>query len=112
FHTRINAADVYREGITGVTPADIASARVLGHVVKLLAICERNDAGVSVRVHPAMIPRSHPLAGVREAYNAVFVEAESAGRLMFYGAGAGGTPRSPTAWTTSARWTWWARSPA
>jgi homoserine dehydrogenase len=92
FHTRIAAADVHREGITGVTPADIASARELGHVVKLLAICERADGGVSVRVHPAMIPRSHPLAGVREAYNAVFVEAESAGRLMFYGAGAGGIP--------------------
>ncbi len=85
FHTRVNAADVHREGITGVTPADIASARTLGHVVKLLAICERGDGGVSVRVHPAMIPRSHPLAGVREAYNAVFVEAQSAGSLMFYG---------------------------
>jgi homoserine dehydrogenase len=92
FHTRVGAADVHREGITGVTPADIASARTLGHVVKLLAICERGDGGVSVRVHPAMIPRSHPLAGVREAYNAVFVEAQSAGRLMFYGAGAGGQP--------------------
>ena len=92
FHTRVTAADVHREGITGVTQADIASARTLGHVVKLLAICERSDGGVSVRAHPAMIPRSHPLAGVREAYNAVFVEAESAGRLMFYGAGAGGVP--------------------
>ena len=92
FHTPVTAADVYREGITGVTPADIASARALGHVVKLLAICERSDAGVSVRVHPAMIPRTHPLAGVREAYNAVFVQAASAGRLMFYGAGAGGIP--------------------
>jgi len=92
FHTRVAAAAVHREGITGVTPADIASARTLGHVVKLLAICERSDKGVSVRVHPAMIPRTHPLAGVREAYNAVFVEAESAGRLMFYGAGAGGVP--------------------
>ena len=92
FHTGVTAADVYREGITGVTAADIASARELGHVVKLLAICERRDGGVSVRAHPAMIPRSHPLAGVREAYNAVFVEAESAGRLMFYGAGAGGVP--------------------
>src|SRR5260370_3892807 len=90
FHTRVAAADVHREGIPGVTPADIASARTLGHVVKLLAICERSAKGVSVRVHPAMIPRAHPLAGVREAYNAVFVEAESAGRLMFYGAGAGG----------------------
>ncbi len=92
FHTRVTPAGVYREGITGVTPSDIASARTLGHVVKLLAICERSAAGVSVRVHPAMIPRDHPLAGVREAYNAVFVEAASAGRLMFYGAGAGGVP--------------------
>src|SRR5882757_1756480 len=92
FHTGVTAADVYREGITGVTPADIASARELGHVVKLLAICERRNGGVSVRAHPAMIPRTHPLAGVREAYNAVFVEAEAAGRLMFYGAGAGGVP--------------------
>jgi homoserine dehydrogenase len=92
FHTPVTAADVHREGITEVTAADIASARALGCVVKLLAICEREDSGVSVRVHPAMIPREHPLAGVREAYNAVFVEAESAGRLMFYGAGAGGAP--------------------
>ncbi len=92
FHTPVTAADVHREGITEVTAADIASARTLGCVVKLLAICERGEAGVSVRVHPAMIPREHPLAGVREAYNAVFVEAESAGRLMFYGAGAGGAP--------------------
>jgi len=92
FHTGVTAADVYREGITSVTAADIASARELGHVVKLLAICERRGGGVSVRAHPAMIPRTHPLAGVREAYNAVFVEAEAAGRLMFYGAGAGGVP--------------------
>jgi homoserine dehydrogenase len=92
FHTPVTAADVYREGITAVRPADIESARALGCVVKLLAICERATAGVSVRVHPAMIPLAHPLAGVREAYNAVFVEAESAGRLMFYGAGAGGAP--------------------
>ena len=96
FHTPVTAADVHREGITEVTAADIGSARALGRVVKLLAICERCDAGngqgISVRVHPAMIPRSHPLAAVAEAYNAVFVEAESAGRLMFYGAGAGGTP--------------------
>jgi homoserine dehydrogenase len=96
FHTPVTAADVHREGITEVTAADINSARGLGRVVKLLAICERNAAngqsGISVRVHPAMIPRSHPLAAVAEAYNAVFVEAQSAGRLMFYGAGAGGTP--------------------
>ena len=92
FHTRVTADDVYRQGIAAVTAADIASARTLGCVVKLLAICERCNGGISARVHPAMIPREHPLASVREAYNAVFVEAESAGRLMFYGAGAGGGP--------------------
>ena len=82
FHTPVTAADVHREGITEVTATDILSARALGRVVKLLAICERcagiGQGGVSVRVHPAMIPRSHPLASVSEAYNAVFVEAESA----------------------------------
>ncbi|MFF1870306.1 homoserine dehydrogenase [Streptomyces sp. CB03911] len=94
FHTKVTAADVYREGITEVTAADIASAKEMGCVVKLLAICERSADGESVtaRVHPAMIPLSHPLASVREAYNAVFVEAEAAGRLMFYGPGAGGAP--------------------
>jgi homoserine dehydrogenase len=94
FHTKVTAADVYREGITEVTAADVASARELGAVVKLLAICELDSVreSVTARVHPAMIPRSHPLAGVREAYNAVFVESEAAGRLMFYGPGAGGAP--------------------
>jgi homoserine dehydrogenase len=97
FHTRVGAADVHREGITGVSAADIAGAASMGAVVKLLAICERTGGpdgaeGVSVRVHPAMIPRSHPLAGVREAYNAVFVQSEAAGELMFYGRGAGGQP--------------------
>jgi homoserine dehydrogenase len=99
FHTRVTGADVYREGVTGITPADIASAHDIGCVVKLLAICQLSppvlgaaDRRVSVRVHPAMIPRSHPLAGVGDAYNAVFVESMSAGRLMFYGPGAGGSP--------------------
>jgi homoserine dehydrogenase len=92
FHTRVTASDVYREGITEVSAADIASAKVLGRIVKLLAICERTDEGVAIRVHPAMIPRTHPLATVGGAYNAVFVDAKSAGQLMFYGAGAGGTP--------------------
>jgi len=96
FHSRVTAADVYREGISEVTAADVVSAREMGCVVKLLAICElRTGAGgdaVSARVHPAMIPRSHPLASVREAYNAVFVESEAAGQLMFYGPGAGGAP--------------------
>jgi homoserine dehydrogenase len=95
FHTQqVTAADVHREGITEVTAGDIASAKAMGCVVKLLAICQRatDGASVGVRVHPVMLPREHPLATVTEAYNAVFVEAESAGRLMFYGAGAGGAP--------------------
>jgi homoserine dehydrogenase len=87
---------VYREGITEVTATDVANAQQMGRVVKLLAIAERtqSEAGerVSVRVHPALIPRSHPLASVRGPYNAVFVESEAAGRLMFYGPGAGGAP--------------------
>ncbi|QFZ22988.1 homoserine dehydrogenase [Saccharothrix syringae] len=96
FHSRVTAADVHREGIASVSAADIAAARALGRTVKLLAICERVTEGdqesVSVRVHPAMIPRSHPLAGVSGAFNAVFVEADAAGEMMFYGQGAGGAP--------------------
>jgi homoserine dehydrogenase len=100
FHSRVPASAVYREGITDVSAADIAAARDMDCVVKLLAICERTGGpeaggvkeGVSVRVHPAMIPRSHPLANVRGAFNAVFVQAEAAGELMFYGRGAGGEP--------------------
>ncbi len=96
FHTRVTMSDVYREGISEVTAADLASANAMGCTVKLLAICERTGAGngerVSVRVHPVMLPRVHPLAGVGDAFNAVFVEAEAAGSLMFYGRGAGGAP--------------------
>jgi len=94
FHTRVNVDDVHREGITDVTVADIASAQQIGCVVKLLSIAELDPdgGGVNVRVHPAMLPRTHPLASVREAYNAVFIECVAAGRLMFYGAGAGGAP--------------------
>jgi homoserine dehydrogenase len=96
FHTRVTAADVHREGIAEVTASDVASAAEMGCVVKLLAICSLengpNGPAVSARVHPAMIPRSHPLASVREAFNAVFVESEAAGQLMFYGPGAGGSP--------------------
>ncbi|MFE4259444.1 homoserine dehydrogenase [Streptomyces sp. NPDC056883] len=94
FHTRVRLDDVYREGMTEVSAADFASARRMGCTIKLLAILERAADGESVtaRVHPAMIPLTHPLASVREAYNAVFVEAEAAGRLMFYGPGAGGAP--------------------
>ncbi len=96
FHTRVPASAVFREGITSVRASDVAAAREMNCVVKLLAICERSEAdgvdGVSVRVHPAMLPLDHPLAGVRGAFNAVFIEAEAAGELMFYGPGAGGAP--------------------
>ncbi|MFI9640908.1 homoserine dehydrogenase [Micromonospora sp. NPDC051925] len=97
FHTRVTAADVHREGITEVTVADMASAKAMGCTIKLLCIAARGvDASgretVSVRVHPAMIPLTHPLASVGDAFNAVFVEAEAAGQLMFYGRGAGGAP--------------------
>ncbi|GGY88331.1 homoserine dehydrogenase [Streptomyces poonensis] len=94
FHTRVRLDDVYREGMTEVTAADFASAKEMGCTIKLLAICERaaDGASVTARVHPAMIPLSHPLASVRGAYNAVFVESDAAGQLMFYGPGAGGAP--------------------
>ena len=95
FHTTVPIESVYREGITSVTADQVTAARKAGYVIKLLAICERLTAadgteGVSARVYPALVPRSHPLGNVREAKNAVFIEAESAGDLMFYGAGAGG----------------------
>ncbi len=93
FHTRVTSTDVYREGITDITATDVAVAQSMNHVIKLLAIAELTpDDRISVRVHPALIPRTHPLASVRNAYNAVFVEAEAAGELMFYGRGAGGAP--------------------
>jgi len=94
FHSRVTAADVHREGITEVTAADVARAREMNSVIKLLAICElsEDESRIGVRVHPAMIPRSHPLAGVGDAFNAVFVEADAAGPVMFYGRGAGGAP--------------------
>jgi homoserine dehydrogenase len=91
FHSEVPVEKVHREGITTVTAAQIDAARQAGYAVKLLAICERvSETGLVARVHPTLIPLDHPLAAVRGAYNAVFVEAESAGRLMFYGAGAGG----------------------
>jgi homoserine dehydrogenase len=94
FHTRVTIDDVHCEGITTVSAHDVAAAREMGFVIKLLAVAELADdeRGVVVRVHPAMVPRTHPLAGVRGAFNAVFVEAESAGDVMFYGRGAGGAP--------------------
>jgi homoserine dehydrogenase len=92
FGARVVAGDVYHEGISGITAADIAFAKRLGYVVKLLAIVESVNGSIGVRVHPAMVPVSHPLASVRESYNAVFIEGESVGNLMFYGRGAGGQP--------------------
>ena len=102
FHTRVTAADVYREGISKITAEDLETAAAVGCTVKLLAICERvpgqpaaDEGGkdrISVRVYPALVPRKHPLSAVTGAFNAVVVEAENAGRLMFYGQGAGGAP--------------------
>jgi len=95
FHTRVPVEAVHREGITEITGEDVAAAKAAGYVVKLLAIAERvtqddGSEGVVARVHPALVPREHPLAAVHGGNNAVFVEAEFAGPLMFYGAGAGG----------------------
>ena len=94
FHTRVTLADVYCEGISKVTLDDVHAAQKMGFVIKLLAVAElsANGSGVIVRVHPAMIPRDHPLASVRLAFNAVFIVAEAAGEMMFYGRGAGGAP--------------------
>src|SRR5215213_2456774 len=92
FGARVVASDVYREGITSITADDIASARDLGYVVKLLAIAEDFDGEIAVRVHPAMVPEHHPLASVREAFNAVFIQGDAVGELMLYGRGAGGMP--------------------
>ena len=89
----VAGADVMREGITGIRAVDVEFAERFGYAVKLLAIVERTgDDAVSVRVHPAMVPKTHPLAGVRDAFNAVFIEGEAAGELMLYGQGAGGLP--------------------
>jgi homoserine dehydrogenase len=93
FGTSVVAGDVYHEGISAITPADIASAHRLGYEVKLLAIAEQGDDGrVAVRVHPAMVPADHPLSSVRDSFNAVFIEGDAVGELMLYGRGAGGAP--------------------
>ncbi|MGI8757957.1 MAG: homoserine dehydrogenase [Acidimicrobiales bacterium] len=93
FGVSVVAGDVYHEGISGVTPADIGFAHRLGYEVKLLAVAEQGDDGrVAVRVHPAMVPRSHALASVRGSFNAVFIEGDAVGELMLYGRGAGGAP--------------------
>lgn len=94
FGAKVVAGDVYHEGISRITAADIAVAQRLGYVIKLLGIAERDrtSGDIGVRVHPAMVPKNHPLASVRESYNAVFVEGDAVGSLMFYGRGAGGNP--------------------
>ena len=94
FHTHVTISDVYVEGIENVTLDDIKAARDMGFVVKLLAVAELSEdgTGIIVRVHPAMVPRNHPLASVRLSFNAVFVEADAAEQMMFYGRGAGGRP--------------------
>lgn len=97
FHTRVTSDDVHCEGISNITADDFEAARDADCTIKLLAICERvigddGQEGVSARVYPALVPRRHPLATVHESFNAVFVEADAAGRLMFYGRGAGGNP--------------------
>jgi homoserine dehydrogenase len=94
FGANVVVGDVYSEGITKITAADIAIAHRLGYAVKLLAIAEleKSSGSVSVRVHPAMVPHHHPLASVRDAFNAVVVDGEASGSLMFYGRGAGGDP--------------------
>ena len=90
FNARVVSSDVFREGISRVTTEDIEFARRLGYVVKLLAVAELDGDRIVARVHPAMIPAAHPLAAVRDAFNAVFVEGPNVGELMFYGRGAGG----------------------
>jgi homoserine dehydrogenase len=97
FGAKVVAGDVYHEGISAITATDIEFAARLGYVVKLLAVAELihvdgGDDEVAVRVHPAMVPKAHPLAGVRDSFNAVFVEGAAVGDLMFYGRGAGGDP--------------------
>src|SRR5690625_4718692 len=96
FHTHVSADDVSCEGITGITAEDVKWSQETGHVIKLLAIAERiannGTEAVSVRVHPALVPNAHPLANVDGAFNAVFIESQAAGSLMFYGQGAGGAP--------------------
>ncbi len=92
FNARVRASDVHREGISKVTAADIAGAHDLGYEVKLLAVAELDEGEIAARVHTAMIPKTHPLAAVRDVFNAIFVEGEEVGELMFLGRGAGGRP--------------------
>jgi len=93
FGAAVTAGDVHHEGITSIAEVDIAFARKMGYVIKLLAVAEQDDSSaIGVRVHPAMVPVEHPLAAVRESFNAIFIEGAAVGDLMFYGRGAGGSP--------------------
>lgn len=92
FGVWVSPSEVHREGIDGLEPADFAAAARLGHTIKLLAVAEATSGGVVVRVHPTLIPLTHPLAGVRGATNAVYIEGDSVGQLLFAGPGAGGMP--------------------
>lgn len=92
FHSDFTIDDVHCEGITSITADDVLAAAADGYVIKLLAVCERDGEGVNIRVNPTLVPVDHPLANVHGAFNAVFVQADNAGELMFYGPGAGGAP--------------------
>ena len=93
FREAVRAQDVFIEGIESTTAEDIAKATSLGQVIKLLAIVQRNDDGsISARVHPTLVTNEHPLASVRDSFNAVFVEGDGIDQIMFYGRGAGGHP--------------------
>ena len=92
FGTRVRLDDVSVEGITKIEPEDIDYGRELGYVIKLLAIAQETDKGVNARVHPAFIPTTHPLAAVRDAFNAIFIRGDAVGDAMFYGRGAGSLP--------------------
>ncbi len=92
FGTRVSIDDVHTEGITSITPEDIAYAKELGFVIKLLAIAKDTPEGIDVRVHPSFIPVSHPLASVNDVYNAIYVRGDAVGETMFYGRGAGEMP--------------------
>ena len=100
FHTSVTIDDVSVEGITKITADDIAAATAEHKVIKLLAVVENGEAGVSARVYPALIDENHPLASVHGSFNAVFVKAEAADDLMFYGRGAGGARPPPPSWAT------------
>lgn len=92
FSSRVTLDDVYVEGITNISVEDIEYARELGYVIKLVAVAKDSEHGIEVRVHPAFIPNSHPLAGVSDVFNAIYVKGHAVGEAMFYGRGAGGLP--------------------